>query len=186
MADTSAWDGGPNPVRAHSVIRNNSDAMSESHPPVRPWGEANAKEPNMAKMIFVNLPVSDLARSTAFYQAIGGEKNPQFSDDTASCMVFSDTIHVMLLTHDKYRQFTSKKIADAKATSQVLICLSADSRDAVDDVVGKAQGAGGGDDPGPKQDYGFMYGRSFEDPDGHHWEVMWMDVAAAQSAMAQA
>ena len=136
----------------------------------------------MAKMIFVNLPVSDLARSTAFYQAIGGEKNPQFSDDTASCMVFSDTIHVMLLTHDKYRQFTSKKIADAKATSQVLICLSADSRDAVDDVVGKAQGAGGGADPGPKQDYGFMYGRSFEDPDGHHWEVMWMDVAAATAA----
>jgi uncharacterized protein len=136
----------------------------------------------MAKMIFVNLPVSDLARSTAFYQAIGGEKNPQFSDDTASCMVFSEAIYVMLLTHDKYRQFTSKKIADAKATSQVLICLSADSRDAVDDMVGKAQGAGGGVDPGPKQDYGFMYGRSFEDPDGHHWEVMWMDVAAATDA----
>ena len=133
----------------------------------------------MAKMIFVNLPVSDLARSTAFYQAIGAEKNPQFSDDTASCMVISDTIYVMLLTHDKYRQFTSKTIADAKTSSQVLICLSADSRDAVDDVVGKAQGAGGGADPGPKQDYGFMYGRSFEDPDGHHWEVMWMDVAAA-------
>ena len=133
----------------------------------------------MAKMIFVNLPVSDLARSTAFYQAIGAEKNPQFSDDTASCMVISDTIHAMLLTHDKYRQFTSKKIADAKTSSQVLICLSADSRDAVDDMVGKAQGAGGGADPGPKQDYGFMYGRSFEDPDGHHWEVMWMDVAAA-------
>ena len=77
----------------------------------------------MAKMIFVNLPVSDLARSTAFYQAIGAEKNPQFSDDTASCMVISDTIYVMLLTHDKYRQFTSKKIADAKTSSQVLICL---------------------------------------------------------------
>jgi uncharacterized protein len=136
----------------------------------------------MAKMIFVNLPVSDLARSTAFYQAVGGEKNPQFSDDTASCMVFSESIYVMLLTHDKYRQFTSKKIADAKATSQVLICLSADGRDAVDDMVAKAQGAGGGADPGPKQDYGFMYGRSFEDPDGHHWEVMWMDVAAATAA----
>ncbi len=98
----------------------------------------------MAKMIFVNLPVSDLARSTAFYQAIGSEKNPQFSDDTASCMVFSESIYVMLLTHDKYRQFTSKKIADAKATSQVLICLSADSRDAVDDMVAKAKGAGRG------------------------------------------
>ena len=86
---------------------------------------------------------------------------------------------VMLLTHDKYRQFTSKKIADAKTSSQVLICLSADGRDAVDDMVGKAERAGGAADPGPKQDYGFMYGRSFEDPDGHHWEVMWMDAAAA-------
>jgi predicted lactoylglutathione lyase len=132
----------------------------------------------MAKMIFVNLPVSDLARSTVFYQAIGAEKNPQFSDDTASCMVLSESIYVMLLTHDKYRQFTSKKIADAKATSQVLICLSSDSRDAVNDMVAKAQGAGGIADPGPKQDHGFMYGRSFEDPDGHHWEVMWMDVGA--------
>src|SRR4029079_4591344 len=102
-----------------------------------------SKEPSMAKMIFVNLPVSDLARSTAFYQAIGGEKNPQFSDDTASCMVFSETIYVMLLTHDKYRQFTAKKIADAKPSSQVLICVSADSRGAVDDMIGKAQGAGG-------------------------------------------
>jgi uncharacterized protein len=136
----------------------------------------------MSKLIFVNLPVSDLARSTAFYQAIGAAKNPQFSDDTASCMVFSDTIHAMLLTHDKFRQFTPKKIADAKTSSEVLICLSADSRDAVDDIVGKAKGAGGSADPGPKQDYGFMYGRSFEDPDGHIWEVMWMDVEAATKA----
>jgi predicted lactoylglutathione lyase len=133
-------------------------------------------------MIFVNLPVTDLARSTAFYQAIGAEKNPQFSDDTGSCMVFSEAIYVMLLTHDKYRQFTPKKIADAKATSQVLICLSADSRGAVDDRVGKAQAAGGVLDPGPIDDYDFMYGRSFEDPDGHLWGVMWMDVAAATAA----
>ena len=136
----------------------------------------------MAKMIFVNLPVSDLVRSTNFYQAVGGEKNPQFSDDTASCMVFSDTIHVMLMTHDKYRQFTSKKIADAKNTSQVLLSLSFDSRDAVDEIVGKAQVAGGTPDPSPIDDYGFMYGRSFEDPDGHLWGVMWMDVAAATAA----
>jgi hypothetical protein len=143
----------------------------------------------MAKMIFVNLPVSDLPRATAFYQSIGGEKNPQFSDETASCMVFSDTIHVMLLTPDKFRQFTPKKIADAKTSSEVLICISADSRGAVDDMVSRAEAAGGVIDPGPKQDYGFMYGRSFEDPDGHIWEVMWMDAAAAaaaQSAMAQA
>ncbi len=140
----------------------------------------------MAKMIFVNLPVTDLARSTAFYEAIGGEKNPQFSDETASCIILSDTIHAMLLTHDKYRQFTSKPIADAHSSSEVLICVSADSRDAVDDVVGKAAGAGGKADPGATQDHGFMYGRSFEDPDGHHWEVMWMDMEAAAEAMSQA
>ena len=136
----------------------------------------------MAKLIFVNLPVTDLPRATAFYEAIGAEKNPKFSDDTASCMVVSETIHVMLLTHDKFRQFTPKKIADARTTSEVLICVSADGRDAVDDMVGKATGAGGTADPSPKQDYGFMYGRSFEDPDGHIWEVMWMDVAAATGA----
>jgi predicted lactoylglutathione lyase len=143
----------------------------------------------MAKLIFVNLPVADLARATAFYQAIGAAKNEQFCDDTASCMVFSETIHAMLLTHDKFRQFTPKKIADAKTSSEVLICISADSRDGVDDIVGKAKAAGGAADPSPKQDYGFMYGRSFEDPDGHIWEVMWMDVEAAakaQSATADA
>jgi predicted lactoylglutathione lyase len=133
----------------------------------------------MAKMIFVNLPVSDLARATAFYEAVGAVRNLQFSDHTASCMVFSDTIHVMLLTHDKFRQFTPKMIADARTTSEVLICLSADSRGAVDDMVGKAKTGGGSADPSPQQDYGFMYGRSFEDPDGHIWEVMWMDVEAA-------
>ncbi len=136
----------------------------------------------MAKMIFVNLPVSDLARATAFYQAIGASKNEKFCDETASCMVFSEAIHVMLLTPDKFRQFTPKKIADARTSSEVLICISADSRDAVDDMVGKAQASGGVGDPSPKQDYGFMYGRSFEDPDGHIWEVMWMDVAAASAA----
>ncbi|MCA6125958.1 lactoylglutathione lyase [Bradyrhizobium sp. WSM 1704] len=142
-----------------------------------------------AKMIFVNLPVSNLARATAFYEAIGATKNPQFSDETASGMVISETIHVMLLTHDKFRQFTPKTIADAKTTSEVLICLSADSREAVDETVNKAKGAGGTADPAAKQDYGFMYGRSFEDLDGHIWEVMWMDVEAftkAQSAAANA
>jgi predicted lactoylglutathione lyase len=139
----------------------------------------------MAKMIFVNLPVTDVQRATAFYQAIGASKNEQFSDETGSCMVFSDTIHAMLLSHDKYRMFTSKKIADAKETSAVLICISADSRAEVDAITEKAAQAGGKADPGPKQDYGFMYGRSFEDLDGHHWEVMWMDLAAAQEAMAK-
>ena len=136
----------------------------------------------MPRMIFVNLPVADLQNSIAFYRAIGAEQNQQFSDATAAMMVFSDTIHVMLLTHDKYRQFTSKRIADAHETSEVLICLSADSRDAVDEIVGKAEATGVRLDPTPKQDFGFMYGRSFEDPDGHIWEVMWMDVAAMQQA----
>jgi uncharacterized protein len=136
----------------------------------------------MSKMIFLNLPVTDLARSTTFYQAVGATKNSQFSDHTASCMVLSDTIYVMLLMHDKFKQFTPKKIADAKTTSEVLICLSAESRNAVDDLVGKAAAAGGSADPSPKQEFGFMYGRSFEDPDGHIWEVMWMDVEAATKA----
>ena len=134
----------------------------------------------MPKMIFVNLPVSDLPRSIAFYEAVGAEKNPQFSDDTAACMVFSETIHVMLLTHDKYRQFTAKPIVDAKAASEVLICISADSREDVEAMAAKAGATGAVLDPTPVQDWGFMYGRSFEDPDGHIWEVMWMDVAAAQ------
>jgi predicted lactoylglutathione lyase len=136
----------------------------------------------MSKLIFLNLPVADLERAIAFYEAVGAVKNEQFTDHTAACMAFSETIHVMLLTHDKFRQFTPKAIADAKATSEVLICISAESRDAVDATIAKAGAAGGRTDPGPKQDYGFMYGRSFEDPDGHVWEVMWMDVDAARNA----
>jgi predicted lactoylglutathione lyase len=137
----------------------------------------------MSKLIFVNLPVADLARAVRFYEAVGATKNPQFSDETAACMVFSETIHAMLLTHDKFKQFTAKPIADAKRTCEVLICISADSRDAVDTMV-EAAAADGGVDPSPKQDHGFMYGRSFEDPDGHIWEVMWMDLEAATRAMA--
>ena len=140
----------------------------------------------MAKLIFVSLPVSDLKRATAFYQAIGAVKNEQFSDDTASCMVFSDTIHAMLMTHDNYRQFTSKRIVDAKTSSQVLLCVSADSRAEVDDLVGKAGAAGGVIDPSPVEDFDFMYGRSFEDPDGHLWGVNWMDIAAEQAQCAKA
>jgi predicted lactoylglutathione lyase len=140
----------------------------------------------MPKMIFINLPVADLPRSTAFYQALGATKNDQFSDDTASCIVFSETIHAMLLTHEKYAQFTSKKIADAKTTSEVLICISSDTREGVDELVGKADAAGGTLDPTPTQDYGFMYGRSFEDPDGHIWEVMWMDMEAASAEFEKA
>lgn len=141
----------------------------------------------MAKMIFINLPVTDLTRSVAFYEAMGATRNAAFSNAQASMMVLSDTIHVMLLTHDFYRGFTAKEIADAHRTSQVLLCLSADSRQAVDDLVERAEPAGGRADPGAKQEMGgFMYGRSFEDPDGHHWEVMWMDPAAMQAEAASA
>ena len=139
----------------------------------------------MSKLIFVNLPVADLPRSIAFYEALGAVKNEQFTDHTAACMVFSETIHAMLLTHDKFRQFTPKKIANAKETTEVLICISAESRDDVDATLARAASAGGMIDPSPKQDYGFMYGRSFEDLDGHIWEVMWMDVAAAKEAMSE-
>jgi hypothetical protein len=135
-------------------------------------------------MIFVNLPVADLDRAVAFYRAIGGEQNMQFSDATAAMMTFSDTISVMLLTHGKFAQFTPKPIADAHATSEVLLCLSCDDRAAVDDITGRALAAGGRE-PREKQDYGFMYGRSFEDPDGHIWEPMWMDLEAATRAMAE-
>jgi predicted lactoylglutathione lyase len=130
-------------------------------------------------MIFVNLPVTDLGKSKAFYEAVGAANNPAFTDDTAACMVVEEgSIHVMLLTHEKWATFTSKAIPDAHTTALVLICVSADSRDAVDGQVDKAVKAGGKADPTPTQDYGFMYGRSFEDPDGHIWEVMWMDPAA--------
>ena len=140
----------------------------------------------MPKMMFVNLPVSDLARSTAFYEGIGATKDERFSEGTASCMRISDTIHVMLLTHAKFRQFTPKAITDARTTTEVLLCLSEESREAVDATVERAAAAGGRADPAPMQDFGFMYGRTYEDPDGHNWEVMWMDVEAAMKAMAPA
>jgi uncharacterized protein len=133
----------------------------------------------MTRMIFINLPVADLNRSIAFYEAVGAVKNPLFSDDTAACMVVSDVIHVMLLTHDKWRTFTDRAIPDANKSAQVLLCVSEDSRDAVDAAVKAATGAGGLGDPTPTQDFGVMYGRSYADPDGHIWEVMWMDPAAA-------
>jgi uncharacterized protein len=137
----------------------------------------------MSRLIFVNLPVADLERSTAFYEAIGATRNPTFSDETAACMVVSDVIHVMILTHDKFRQFTPRPIADARSGTEVLLCISADSREAVDEMTEKAVAAGGSEVREP-QDHGFMYGRSFEDPDGHIWEPMWMDLAAATQAMA--
>lgn len=136
----------------------------------------------MKKMIFVNLPVSDVAKSTAFYEAIGAKRDPRFCNETTSMMVFSDTISVMLLAHGRFRDFTTKTIADATKTAQVLLCFSEESREAVDRTTEKAIAAGAKGDPCPKQDYGFMYGRSFEDPDGHIFELAWMDLEAALKA----
>ncbi len=134
----------------------------------------------MTQMIFVNLPVSDLQKSRGFLEALGAVNEPRFTDETAACMTFSESIHVMLLTHDKFGQFTPRPIADAKAGSEVLLCLSSDSPGSVDSTVERAVAAGGTADPSPKQDYGVMYGRSVADPDGHIWEIMWMDAAAAE------
>lgn len=131
------------------------------------------------KMIFINLPVADLPRSVAFYEAVGATKNPMFSDDTGACLVFSDTIHAMLLTHEKFSSFTDRAIPDAHKTAQMLICVSEDSREAVDAVLDRAAQAGGQADAFAAQDYGFMYSRAYADPDGHIWEVMWMDPEAA-------
>ena len=136
----------------------------------------------MPKMVFINLPITDLARSTAFYGALGGTRNPKFSDEASACMVFSETIHAMLLTHGKYRNFTARPIADTHATSSALIALTVDSRDEVNATIGRAVAAGGQADPNPKQDHGFMFGRSVQDPDGHVWEIFWMDPAAAGGA----
>ncbi|HEV2078312.1 MAG TPA: VOC family protein [Allosphingosinicella sp.] len=131
----------------------------------------------MAHKIFVNLPVADLPTASAFYEAIGAVNEPRFTNDQAACMVLSDTIFVMLLTHPFFQGFTDKKIADAHDTCQVLLCISRDSRDAVDTIAERALAAGGRETR-PPQDRGMMYGRSFEDPDGHVWETMWMDAQA--------
>jgi hypothetical protein len=132
----------------------------------------------MSKMIFVNLPVRDLAASTAFYTALGGTLNPQFSGAQSSSMMFSETIGVMLLTYEHYRQFTRRPIGDARRESQALLALTVDSRDAVNATLTKATAAGGRADPNPAQDHDFMFGRSIEDPDGNVWEIFWMDTTA--------
>lgn len=132
----------------------------------------------MAKMIFVNLPVTDLKQSMAFYEAVGFTNNAQFTNEMAAAMMWSDEITVMLLTHDFWKTFTTKAIPDAHETAQVFLCLSHDSRTEVDAIVAKAAAAGGKPEPTPTQDHGFMYGSSFEDPDGHIWENVWMNMEA--------
>ena len=132
----------------------------------------------MPRMIFVNLPVVNLAASTAFYLALGGDLNPQFSGEHSSSIMFSDAIGVMLLTHDHYRGFTKRPIGDPRRESQALLALSVETRADVDETITRAIAAGGGADPNPVQDHGFMYNRSIEDPNGYVWEIMWMDAAA--------
>ena len=131
----------------------------------------------MPKMIFVNLPVADLKKSMAFYASLGFANNPHFSDDTAACMVLSDSIFVMLLTYPKWAFFTNKPIVDAREASEVMLALSAGERGAVDTIVEAARAHGGKADVNPVQDHGFMYGRSFEDVDGHIWESVFMDMS---------
>lgn len=133
----------------------------------------------MQRLIFINLPVQDLGRSVGFYESLGGKKNAQFSDETAACIVLSDVIHVMLLTHNKWSSFTDRAIPDAQTTAQVMLCISAGNREEVDQMVDTGGKNGGQSDPNRPVQYPFMYSRSLADPDGHIWEVMWMDLSSA-------
>lgn len=136
----------------------------------------------MPRMIFVNLPVADLVAATRFYEAIGCRKNPQFSDETASSMVWSDAITFQLLARDYFATFTPKQIADAHSTSEVLLALSQESRDEVDSAAEAAAVAGGRADVRERMDMGWLYNRAVEDPDGHVIELVWMDGQAAGAA----
>lgn len=131
----------------------------------------------MASKIFVNLPVKDLEKTKTFFGKLGFAFNAQFTDETAACMVVSEDIYVMLLTHDKFKLFTPKEICDAKKSTEVLVCLSVDSRPQVDELVSKAVAAGGSTYNEP-QDHGFMYGHGFQDLDGHIWELVYMESSA--------
>lgn len=128
----------------------------------------------MPRQIFVNLPVKDLEKTKAFFAALGFTYNAQFTNNDAACMVISDTIYAMLLTEPFFARFTKKQIVDAKQATEVLVALSAESREAVDDMAEKAVAAGGTMSREP-EDYGWMYSKSFEDLDGHVWEIVWMD-----------
>jgi hypothetical protein len=136
----------------------------------------------MATQIFVNLPVKDLKRSMDFFSALGYTFNPQFTNDKAASMIISDTIYAMLLTEPMFGGFTKKEIADAKKTTEVIIALSFDSREEVDSMVKKAVAAGGKTYADP-MDHGFMYQHGFEDPDGHLWEVFWMNMSQVPEHM---
>lgn len=131
----------------------------------------------MPTRIFVNLPVRNLNRSVEFFTELGFTFNPQFTDETATCMIVEDNIFVMLLTEEKFKAFTPKEICDATKSTEVLVCLSCESREKVDEMVRKAVTAGGTTYNEP-QDYGFMYSHGFQDLDSHIWEVMFMEPDA--------
>lgn len=135
----------------------------------------------MATKIFVNLPVKDLNQSIDFFTKLGFKFNPQFTDETATCMIVGEDIFVMLLTHDKFKTFTPKEICDATKSTEVLVCLSAESREAVDEMIRQAVTAGGTTYSKP-QDHGFMYGHGFQDLDGHIWEIMFMEPSAVNQS----
>ena len=138
----------------------------------------------MSRLMFLNLPVADLDASKEFFGSIGFEFNPKFTDETCACMVVSDQAYVMLLTQEKFAQFATTTVADAHASTEALICVSADSREGVDEFAEAALTAGAS--PAREaMDMGFMYGRSFNDLDGHTWEVMWMDQAAVEQGPAE-
>ena len=136
----------------------------------------------MTAMIFVNLPVADLPRATAFYAALGFTHNPKFSDETGSCMVLSEVIHVMLLTHAKWGGFTTRPICPA-GSSEVSLAITVADRAAVDAMVAAGAAHGGSADVNPPEDHGFMYQRTIADPDGHIWEPFWMDPAMAEAGV---
>lgn len=131
----------------------------------------------MAQKIFVNLPVKDINRSIEFFSKLGYSFNPKFTDQNATCMIVSDDIYVMLLTEKFFRTFTNKEISDAKKSTEVLISLTAENKEAVNQFMARALDAGG-KEPREAQDHGWMYGRSFEDLDGHIWEIFYMDESA--------
>ena len=138
----------------------------------------------MATKIFVNLPVKDLVKTKAFFAHLGYTFNPQFTNDDAACMVISEDIYAMLLTEPFFKGFIQKEIVDAKNATEVLVCLSAESRQAVDTMVSKAVEAGGKALPNKQEHGDFMYGWGYEDLDGHHWEVMWMDMGKTPADLA--
>jgi len=135
----------------------------------------------MQKQIFLNLPVVDLQRSITFFTKLGYTFNPKFTDEKATCMIISETIYVMLLTKTFFQTFTKKEIVDASKAVECSICISTESKDAVNEIVNKAEAAGA-TVLDPATDYGFMYQHSFDDLDGHHWEFMWMDPNSAHAS----